>query len=159
MKCEKIKKLLFAGYVDGELSSGLKAEVAAHLESCEKCRALEAKIRAAAITPFENAARPVPSESVWLNIKAAVEPRQAENHVEIFLSKLRYALAPREPVFALATAMVLVVALVSFKAYHDRQERMISYFIDDQLLFLDSLGNGNGAQAEDIGIPMEDMFM
>jgi anti-sigma factor RsiW len=159
MKCEKIEKLLLTDHADGELSPELKDEVARHLENCENCRAVEKKIRSAAIMPFSNVSRPVPPESVWLNIKAAVEPRRTENPVETFLSKLRSALTTKKPVFALATAMVLVVALVSVKAYHDRQERIVSYFIDDQIAFLDSLGNGNGTQAEDIGIPMEDMFM
>ena len=163
MRCGKAKKLLLAGYTDGELSPPLAEKVAAHLDSCEKCRILEVKIRSAAVTPFRNTDRPEVPEELWHRIKRAVTQDEPESATDLLLRRLsfraRRAELPRRPAFAFATVMVLVIALVFAGAYHQRRERSLSYFIDDQISFLYSLGDFNETSYDDIGIPMEEMFL
>lgn len=163
MRCGKVKKLLLAGYIDEELSAPLAAKVAEHLGKCEKCRALESKIRSSAVMPLRSAGRPGVPDELWHRIKDAVTRDEPENATDLLLRRLsfraRRAALPRRPAFAFATVMVLLVALVFAGAYHSRRERALSYFIDDQISFLYSLGDFNETSYDDIGIPMEEMFM
>jgi anti-sigma factor RsiW len=163
MRCSKVKKLLLTGYTDGELSQHLKEKVAAHLDRCEKCRALESTMLSSAVMPFRNAEKPEVPEELWHRIKREVIQDEPESATDLLLRRLsfrtRRAEFPRRPAFAFATVMVLVIGLVFAGAYHNRRERALSYFIDDQSSFLHSLDDFNETSPDDIGIPMEEIFM
>ena len=52
MRCDKIRELLAADYIDGELDPGTMGLVEAHLVSCASCKAFESAVRQAAVAPL-----------------------------------------------------------------------------------------------------------
>lgn len=160
MRCLRVKKLLFSGGADKGLSPAEREEFKRHLKECAECRDIEKELQESVISPFEQAARYIPSERVWENIKASIETQCSEGFTARGIRWLRENLIPSRPVFAAATVAAILLSLIIVpRAYYDLQERKISSFLYDEMDFFYSLGENNGAMNDDIGIPDEDFFM
>jgi hypothetical protein len=46
-----------------------------------------------------------------------------------------------------------------YRSANNTEEKKVSMYLEEEMDFLFSLGEGNGSLGEDIGIPMEDFFM
>lgn len=159
MRCKKIKELLFSAYHDKELSPERNREVEEHLAGCPECRALSEKIRKLAIDPFRKAKSPEISKDIWRKIRATIELEKSPRLRKRVLSNIRQSLFNRKPVFALATAAVLLVVLVVANPHRRRMNGELFHFMEEQFLFFDSLAEGSGYFHEDLGIPGEEFFL
>ena len=159
MKCSHVEKLLFSGYLDGEIDAEIKKKVDIHLEKCENCRALKEKIMSLAIMPFAGSVRYDPPDRVWENIKSSIEREAKESIARRFYEQLKERFALRKPVFAGVVVMAFLAALILPGVYRGVQDKEISSFLSEEMDFFTSLGEENGFSSRDIGIPMEDIFM
>lgn len=156
MRCRKIQDLIVTDYSDNEISPENKNLVEEHLANCSRCREYKTILTKFAIEPFRKIRTSKPSDSVWRRIKEAIEP---EN---------RFSLAPKffyipRPVFALATAMVLVLFLGIFaKAYINKQE-IARLHSQEQVEYLTSLFRGNdyvsNSEGMSYGTAIEEYFL
>ncbi len=159
MRCGRVKKIILAGYADGELSPKIMEKVKAHIRECEECEAFEKKVREIAITPFAGAERYFPPESVLGNIKSAIELEPRAGFWEAGLEWFRENLAFRRSVFAGATVAMILMAFVFRGVYDDVKDSEISSFLNEEMDFFDSLDESNESFVEDIGLPSENIFM
>jgi hypothetical protein len=159
MRCGKAKKILFSGCRYDDLSPAVREDLTRHMEKCGDCREIEKNIREIATEPFARAQRYVPSEAVWNNIKSSIEKAPLQGLLNQVFDRAKSMYLFRKPVFAAATAAALLTAVITSGIYREVQDRKVSYFLYGEMDFLDSLEQGNGVLAEDIGIPMEDFFM
>lgn len=138
MRCEKVKDLIMTGYLDGELKSSLKKRVDEHLLYCQSCKAFAAQLKDTVIKPFKESTRLRPPQSVWEGVKAAISPQ--EEYKEGFLQRLRDDIAEifthRKPVFALATALTLVIAVFIFTKIPFNGKRATNNYLQEQIDFL-----------------------
>src|SRR5947209_1903741 len=94
LRCADVRQYLSA-YADGELASPLRTQIAAHLETCEDCRAQLARYQQidAALAALP---RTAPSAAVFERIAAAVATRPSEPAVRESLSGRRLLHRRRE---------------------------------------------------------------
>jgi anti-sigma factor RsiW len=159
MRCGKVRKILFTGYLDGEIPEKIRQEVLAHIEKCGECGEMERNVRKIAVDPFARARKHVLSEDVWRNIKDRVEAEPSQGPIAAALERAREVMFFRKRVFAIAAVACLLAIIIIPRTYNHSQNRKIAYFLFEEMDFLDSLGNGNGVLLLDLGIPMEDLFM
>ncbi len=160
MRCSKIRELVLTDYTDGELNERTRVEVEAHMRTCENCRRFEARLKSRVSDPLRKAQRLEPPEYLWSRIKGAIEERAKENPLTALKERLESVLVVRRPALALASLAVILIAAVFFTGTFIERSRLNSY-IEEQVDFLETLnnGNGNGYTYDDIGIPMEDLFL
>jgi anti-sigma factor RsiW len=162
MRCSKIRELLLTGYTDGELDERTRVQVEAHLRTCEECRRIEETLKNRISGPLRGAERLEPPEYLWSRIKGAIEEDKKENIFGALKERLEGVFIIRRPALALAAISVIVLVTAFFTATTIERSRLNAY-LDEQVDFLDWLdngdGNGNGQEYDDIGIPMEDLFL
>ena len=159
MRCGRVKKIILAGYMDGEVSTKVREKVKAHIRECAECEVFEKKVREIVITPFAGAERYFPSESVWGNIKSAIETKPRAGFWEAGLEWFRENLAFRRSVFTGATVAMILMAFVFRGVYNQAKDSEISSFLNEEMDFFDSLDESNGSLVDDIGLPSENIFM
>lgn len=77
MKCEEIRGLLAADYIDGELDEGARGEVERHLGACLRCRQFEEAVRRDAIDPFRDAQLTAAPASLWRRVRQGIEQERS----------------------------------------------------------------------------------
>ena len=159
MRCGRVRKILFTGYVDGEIPEKTRQEVLAHIEKCGECREMEREVRKIAVDPFMRARKHVPSEEVWRNIKSRVDSESSLGPIAAAFERVRGTMFFRKKVFAIAAAACILAVIIVPRYYNNTQNRKIAYFLFEEIDFFDSLGSGNGLFLHDLGMPMEDLFM
>lgn len=111
MRCKKIQELLKSDYLDGETNPGERRDIAEHLEQCLECRSVEQELQAQRRF-FQEAKRQQPPDHVWQNIRNAIveESSDQDNQPRAgILERLREFFWPPRPIFALASAITMVV--------------------------------------------------
>ena len=149
MNCKKIRELLLTDYLDKEADITLKYQVQKHLENCRVCRRFEEKARLA-IAPFKSAPPSELPESVWYSIKGKIAqshmPR--ESVFDFLREKLKIFYAPK-PAFALASAMLIILAMATAVAKYTSDKNQVRDYFAQQIGFYAMLDNGeeNGTQS------------
>jgi len=154
MKCEEMRELLTADYIDGELDEGARGDVVKHLETCTRCRQFEEAVRRAAVEPFRHAPLSSAPASVWHQVARGLDQergggvRAALRHgwEQFFtIRKVVYAAA------SLAVVILIAVILVRVPSTAGRGARLSSGdvegvhdYMQEQFLALEYRGN-NGA--------------
>lgn len=116
MNCKNIKNLIITELIDGELNQKHEAAIKQHLKICAACRQYLNLINKSVVEPFQNTPTQEVPESLWLNIKTAIES-QPETHVfnplDIFTRFLRLP----QSIFTLSTSLaILLIGLVWIKS-------------------------------------------
>jgi predicted anti-sigma-YlaC factor YlaD len=155
MRCKKAQELLKSDYLDGETNPGEMRNIAEHLEQCSKCRSVEKELQAQRMF-FQEAKREQPPDHVWQNIRNAIieESLDQDNQLRAgIFERLREFLWPPRPIFALASALTVVVfiAVLAGVIIQKRQlfnagnggESFTEYRLnDDSEVALSGLGTG-----------------
>ncbi len=159
MRCGKIRKLILTDHTDGELDGRLRKKVEEHINSCDRCREFEQNLKSAAVEPLRGAGYVRPPEAVWTRIRAGIEGREKESPLAEAMERLRDVFVVRKPAVVIASVMavILVTGILASTVFIGR--RAMNSYLEEQVDFLESLNNGNGYVYEDIGIPMEDIFL
>ncbi len=133
MNCKKVKELLLTDYIDHEIGIALRQKIDRHISGCKSCRSRKEQVEKSLRPLFLKARVNPPSGEIWHNIKSRVLPKeQAEkNNVFVFRPFIRNS------IFAFATAAVLLLIAVSFKA-HDRQYPANNFILDDMYFLYSS---------------------
>jgi len=162
MKCKRVQDMIKTDYIDGELDALLKSRIDEHLRICPECRRLEETLREGTIDPLKKAELMQPSEAVWDNIRAAIEEERTRTFPAISISALRDLFIFRKPKLAIVTAFLLAVVITFFSVRYYVSQNALEGYLQEQVEFLDLLGNGNGVfdlEDIDIGIPGEEYLL
>ena len=124
MNCKRVRELILADYLDGEL--GLRQEEALqhHLAQCWQCKKFATAAQKVGDELFACEGRVDPPEFIWHRIKEAIlaERRQKSHVLEGLFSKLKYLLyIPKSfpAVTAAITFMLVVGAAAQFRAIEE----------------------------------------
>jgi len=161
MRCKKIKELILSDYIDGELSERLKKKVEAHMAACPECRHLYEEVLGMSAEPLRRSGLVRPPEELWDKIKEALAPEEKEDLLTVLMENLHVFLTVRKPALAaLTTVMVLILAAGIYIGSYSGRQAALNGYLNEQVSFLDSLGNGNGEDyfSIDLGLPGEDFF-
>ena len=155
MKCDRIKELIMTVFVDGEASESERKHVEEHLVSCETCRVFHQEVMEKTVKPLRESGVKKPDEAVWSRIKDKIEQ---ETPLEAAFKRLREALVPRRPALAWASlTVVLVAGILVWTLVAGRNG--VNEYLEDQVYFVNSLGNGENGTYSDLGIPGEEFFL
>lgn len=157
MRCAKIRNLLAADYIDGELGESTQKEIAGHLDNCLPCRLYEEAVRRVAVDPFREAKTVCPPEHVWQEIRRRIAREKADGSRAARGRGLFSFLRAREVALAAAAAaLILVVCLFRLPSSPTTGTQPTAYdtsevqeYIREQFIALSYLGgNGGGSAAE-----------
>ena len=163
MDCEKAKRLLME-YIDGELEGALRDELEGHLRSCHGCNEAKEMLLASSVAPFRNAQRLKAPEHLWRAIREAIEGRTPRRSVldgalERFLAPLR----ARRPALALATAVAILLAAITFLPSLTERPATLATYMEEQAEFFIYLADENGgssvADLTTIGTDIEEYLL
>ncbi len=73
MNCETVRELLLTDYLDNELDPAARAEIEAHLTSCNRCRHDHDIIRKVLHVPAESLAPVLPRRDLWPRIEKKIQ--------------------------------------------------------------------------------------
>ena len=151
MKCEKIEDLVLTDYIDGNLKGEALREVEAHLEACEKCRALaDEAISAGKI--FSAAGKEEAPAGVWRRIEDEIRPvREAP--------RLRYFFTHMRPAVVMATAAVIILFILTAPRIMPGRNTVTGGVTQDDILTITSLGDGQDEAESDFGTATEQYFL
>lgn len=164
MNCKRVKELILTDYVDGQMGNRPKSLIDQHLAHCPACKGYLDSIKQEAVDPFVNAAKAVPDDFLWSQIKRTIqeqEQQQAEkSFVSDFWERLRSAVHFPRPAYALATVATLVF-MIGLTNQLVMNDQMMKVNAQDQVMYLSSLidepvGTSNG---NDLGTPIEKYFL
>ncbi len=116
MQCRKIQELLKADYLDGELNPREQQYIKEHLVRCPQCRRLEEKLYAQHMI-FQKVKRQQVPERVWQNISDAIVMQRLNQESSVnrgIFERLRDAILAPRPVFALASAVTVIIFVLVF---------------------------------------------
>lgn len=164
MNCKKIQKIIMTDYIDSEASQELKKRISQHLENCPSCAEFERLVRKQAVEPLKGVSLLKPSESVWQTIRQRIEASQPE--VESFVFRPRRSqrlfFGLSRPVFALVSALVLLVIISPSLISFTRRKKLDNY-LKEQVVFYSYLDNGSDNGIEnglvDFGTLVEEYFL
>lgn len=133
-------------YLDKELDPKRSEEIERHLKTCPACREFLETVRAAAVTPFENAEALKPDAGVWQKIEEKV--RAIEEKPAGWTEKLAEALAPifrmPKPVYRVAFVLGLAMIAVLVMRFPSVSSVDPAYaYIEEQMTFLGQLESGD----------------
>lgn len=138
MKCKKIKDLLLTDYIDGQINSDLKRRIDEHLSRCQDCRDFAAQLNSTVIKPFRESTLVEPPYAVWQGIKEEITP-QREYEQGLFRrlrDNLKHIFTAPKPVFAMATALTLIIAAFIFTQVPFNGKKATNNYLQEQIDFL-----------------------
>ncbi|MFC1666545.1 zf-HC2 domain-containing protein [Candidatus Omnitrophota bacterium] len=167
MKCKKVKNMILTDYSDKEIKATQKELIEEHLAQCRACREFASMVTKSVIGPFRKIETKEPLDSIWYRIKEKIE---AETQQETrpypthnLMDKLRNFIYIPKPIFAVATAMVLVLCLGIFTKFYSSKQEIVNMQSREQVEYLAYLftENSYGSNGEnvDYNTAIEEYFL
>ena len=130
MNCKKVRDLILGDYIDNELSERLKQAVEGHLHGCCGCREYLSAVRSANIASFDPARRFAPPDCVWQAIRGTLDRQEVRiARPAAGLGGLRIFIFRHKPVFALSSAMAVVLIAALFLLPLNNQRMVREHFV------------------------------
>ena len=163
MNCKDVRDML-GEYLDGEMSPGLGSDVERHIASFRACRDLAESTKRFAIEPLAKAQKVKAPEGLWGQIRARIEKEENKALAPAnILERLWADIAARRPVFALAAATVVIIAVVTLVSLPLKGQNDASAYMRDQAEFYSYLDGENGSNGDfdtaSLGTSLEDFFL
>ena len=153
MNCKKVQELILTDYLDNELKAYARDEIKAHLASCSRCREFEQAAQRDAHGLFRGLGPVQPPESVWQNIKGAIQQKQQQS-VPVFLERLfdlvRESFVVRRPAYAFATAFTVILTVVFFMGQPARQKMLVKDYLIQKSAFMVALNKAPNGEIDSV---------
>ncbi len=141
MNCERVKEFILTDYTDGQLSAQWQEEIKTHVDHCAACRDFAQEVKAQLITPFHQLPVEKPSESVWLAIKANIQPVANEEPQESLIDKLSRLVFVFRPVLITACVFLIIGAVVLNNKLGVKHQPYMSYLMSDDVSSNDTVSS------------------
>ncbi|MDD5428389.1 MAG: zf-HC2 domain-containing protein [Candidatus Omnitrophica bacterium] len=131
MNCKKAREAILTDYLDNEIDAGRKARLEEHMARCPGCKTFYLTAARANNELFSKTNRANPPEYVWRRIREAVlnEKRSGNNFAAGILGKLRSLLYVPKPALAIASILILLLAVGTFaKIKSNSAQEQFEYF-------------------------------
>ncbi len=161
MQCRKIREVLKTDYLDGEVNAREQQYINEHLVQCPECRKLEKELQTQRLL-FQNVNRQQVPERLWQNIRDAIitEGLNQENSVNHgILLRLRESIRPPRSVFALASALMVIIFVVVFAGALIQKRQSLSRENDGEIITDYNLNIETGDLLYDLGTGIEEYFL
>ncbi len=165
MNCKDIKEVMLADYLDNETDSERKRHIEEHLDSCPACKKFYMEVKKAAYEPFLDADRTNPPEYLWRRIKETIlaEEEKKPSLAANLLGKLRALLYMPRPALAIASIIVLILAVGTIAKVRIGSQEAMRAGIQEQLDYFEYLTGSSGDLSANgstgFGTPVETYFM
>ena len=140
MRCKKSRELLLTDYLDGEMGGKERLRLEKHLAGCPECKKFS--LTAGKVGPelFSGAARAEAPEYLWRRVREVVlaEQKKALSATGIFAKVRAFLYMPR-PVLAVATIVVLILAVGTFARLRLNREEALQLSAQGQVEYLNYL--------------------
>ncbi len=136
MKCERIQEFILTDYSDGQLTAQWQREVEAHLKDCPACAGLAQQVSMHVMNPLKQLHRLAPDESVWLSIKASIQP-SPEAYVQPQLSwvdRLRQFMLAFRPALITTCVFLIIGAVVLNNRLGVKHQPYLSYLMSEEAM-------------------------
>ncbi len=155
MKCEQVRDLIAAEYIDDEAEDTVRQEVDGHLKTCDPCAQFLEDIRQRAVQPFKGAGELIPPAGIWAGIQAGIAGRRSKSLRGILTDWMR-SFRFRRPVIA-AAACLVIAAGVFLTRPPDDQGDTVNGYLEEQMdfLYIDDAEDLNGS----LGTGIEEFLM
>jgi len=140
MQCEQCQQLILTDYLDGETNDTQNREIEEHLSRCPQCKEFAHNAKKITVEPFENMERLQPSPQVWVNIQEKInQPQEQPDVLAGFLDKVKELLSAPRPAFALATALAVILMIVTLVPNKGNQSNVARIDPVEQIEYMASL--------------------
>lgn len=144
MRCEEIKDLII-DYIDGEVSEGLRRDIANHLEVCSSCKEKEQSLRRAVIEPLRKAEKVEAPEGIWYQVRDTIVNRKERRLLHHPVAEWIGYLRIRKLRLAAAITVILFTGVFFFGKSLITRKALESY-IEEQVQLLSQLAE-NGEES------------
>lgn len=157
MRCKRMEEIILTDYIDGNLKGHALQEVESHLGSCPECRRLAEEAKTASGL-LKAAPRHEAPPRVWNSIRAAIDAGPAKTHFAgSILERLRFFLPYPKPALVLATAVLLVLFVLTVARLMPGNGYIRDGAEQDDIFLISSI-NGGGDETG-FGTPAEDFLL
>jgi predicted anti-sigma-YlaC factor YlaD len=116
MRCKNIRELLKSDYLDGAISQTEEQLIKEHLANCPQCLRLEKELQTQHMLFQKAKPQQVPGR-VWQNVRDTIVAGYLNQESSVsrgILKRLRESIWAPRPVFALASALTVIIFVVIF---------------------------------------------
>ena len=162
MNCKKSRELILTDYLDDQMDEEGKARIEEHLARCQSCKKFLLTAKKTADGLFSDAKRASPPGYIWRRVKETILATQRKKafSAESVFERLRAFLYIRRPALAVATIIILVLAVGTMAGIRVSGREAL---IQDQAEYLDYLAGASGDVLMDdnagFGTPVEKYFL
>ncbi len=140
MQCEQCQQFILTDYLDGETNDTQNREIEEHLSCCTQCKEFAQNAKKITVEPFENMERLQPSPQVWANIQEKInQPQEQPDVLAGFLDKVKELLSAPRSAFALATALAVILMIVTLVPNKGNQSNVARIDPVEQIEYMASL--------------------
>ena len=144
MNCKKARKIILAGYLDGEVNARVTAAINEHLARCSSCRGWEAALQEKTVQPFQEIKEIVlPPDRVWGSIRRKIAETQETERLAGAAAWRRWIVFPRKYAMAAVAAIIIALAVVVIKGQITGNKAETTVFLGEQVDFLVYLDSGD----------------
>jgi Putative zinc-finger len=155
MRCGKVRAIIPAEFIDGELDPASRAIVEKHVEECPDCRQYLEEMKEFAgkldATP-ETFKAPL---HMWAGVEERIECKK-----NIFASVFEVIedlfAGLRRPLLKVAVVMSMLFIFVGVRGYRTFRYQGPLAYVETEMDYLDSLAGDDQGAFDDIGIPLEE---
>lgn len=162
MDCKRVKELILSDFLDNEALEDIKSLVKSHIDTCADCKALYDSLLSDVSGPLRNSGRFNPPESVWFEIKRAIEKEPSKNPLTLLGEKISLIFNYKKTVLTAATAIVVLMAVVFIKDKPNNTGETVNIYIEEQMEYISGLAGDteqvNGDYNE-FGTVIEEYFL
>ena len=159
MNCKKMKGLIYADYIDGNLKGSALEELERHIGSCTDCRALVKELREAGKL-LRAVGRQEAPPKVWHNILAEISSTPVRSRfLEDAMVNLRYHLSNLRPAMVVASAVVILLFALAVMRYMPNNSYLDTAIARDDILAISYYSDDDDEPEYDLGTSVETLFL
>ncbi|MFA6320309.1 MAG: zf-HC2 domain-containing protein [Candidatus Omnitrophota bacterium] len=161
MNCKKIRQVILTDYLDGEMDAKGKSLIDEHMAKCPVCKSFYLNVKKASEEVFLNAKCANPPEYVWRRIKEGIlsEREKKKSFVPDILSGLKSILYIPKPAFAIASVLILVIAIGTMAHFRSGYNRAAAEQLDYFNYLTVSSADASANNSTGLGTTIEKYFM
>ena len=156
---------MLTDYLDYQINPEEKERIEKHLEKCTKCREFSVNAKRVGNGLFAGSDRAEVPEYLWRRVRETIltGEEKKRSFADILLEKLKAILYIPKPAFAIATVVILLIALSTFTTIKINNRTVVNADLSGQTEYFnyltDAVADNAISDKENFGTSIEKYFM
>lgn len=159
MKCDKIRDILLAEYIDKEAKPATAREIEGHLAGCKECREFYATLKEKVVAPFRELSPMEAPENMWDAIKIKIENDSAAEEHPGILAMFSSFMPVRRVIFAAASVGLAVMLLSGVHVWRLYDRGLIQRYMELQAQYFLQADTDDASDNGGFGTAIEEFLL